>query len=151
MARTSAAAVSAILLRDYDVVTAPSLVPFIETATLIVDRVVECAAEDDKVHTTAELERIEAWLAAHYYSQTDKNYTSRSTEGASGAFAGQTGMHLQSTLYGQTAMNIDFSGCLAELQAAATLTPTPVNIVKATSFAWLGKPRSSQIDYDQRD
>lgn len=151
MARTNAAAVSAILLRDYDVATAPSLVPFIETASLIVDRVADCAIDKEKTLTTAELERIEAWLAAHYYSQSDRNYISRSTEGASGAFAGQTGMHLQSTLYGQTAVNLDYSGCLADLQAASTLTPTPVNVVQATSFAWLGKPRSSQIDYDQRD
>jgi len=143
VARTTPDAVEAILLSQYGSFGSDTetLTPFIETATVIVDRVVTCAATKSYSHSTAELERIEAWLAAHFYGHADQFYTSRSTSGASGSFGGQTGMRLEYTQYGQAAMTLDGSGCLEAINAKNY----------STRAAWLGKPPSDQIDYNQRD
>lgn len=120
--------------------TTPSLTPFIDTAAAIVDRVEACAILKSKTLTATELELVERWLAAHFYAVSDKPYASRSTSGASGSFHGQTGMYLEATLYGQTAMRVDYSGCLAALNKRAT-----------AGAMWLGKPPSEQIAYVDRD
>jgi hypothetical protein len=52
-------------------------------------------------------------------------------------------MYLESTLYGQTALVIDHSGCLATITAGAG--------PKTASAEWLGKPPSDQTDYEARD
>lgn len=145
MARTSAAAVKAILLpgKDYDNDQAADLTPFIDTASAMVDDVVACiSAKGGMALTAARLELIERWLAAHYFKVSDKPYSSRSTEGASGGFDGQTAMYLESTLYGQTALRLDSSGCL---DAAGGKE------VKTAGAAWLGRPPSEQTDYADRD
>lgn len=138
MARTTSASVQAVLKDDYDGAT--DLTPYIATASAIVDRVKTCATRKGKDLSDVELELVERWLAAHLYCQSDKPYTNRSTEGASGAFAGQTSMGFDSTLYGQTACRVDFSGCLLNIdkrQMARSL--------------WLGKTATEQLTYDQRN
>ena len=145
MSRTTSTAVQGILLSDYGPLedgTEPSLTPFIDTASAMVDDVVDCAALKDIVLTDARLELIERWLAAHLYAVSDKPYTSKSTEGASASFNGQTATYLEATLYGQTAMRLDSSNCLNAVGAAET---------KVASGFWLGKPPSEQIDYRDRD
>ena len=131
---------------DYDanpeVGSAPSLTPFIDTANVVVTRVAACALRKGITLSAAELELIERWLAALYYCQSDKPYASRSTAGASGSFHGQTGMYLTSTLYGQTALNIDSSGCLDAIANGPRKTATA---------SWLGKAPSEQTDYMDRD
>jgi len=119
----------------------PDLDPFIETASSIVDDVVECATAKGKTLTAAKLELIERWLAAHFYAVSDKPYTSRSTVDASGSFAGQTAMYFESTLYGQHAMRLDPSGCLDAIGGKER---------KRAGGSWLGKNPSSQIDYEDR-
>lgn len=142
MARTNSASVIGILIsgKQYDAKTAPSLTPFIDTAASIVDDVVACAAKKEIVLTSTKLELIERWLAAHAYAHADQLYSSSSAGGASGSFQGQTGMHLESTQYGQMAMNLDSSGCLRAINKGARAGVT-----------WLGKPPSSQIPYVDRD
>lgn len=117
MSRTTASAVESVLAAggDYDEERRPSLMPFIDTAAAITSRVQQCAARKGKALTLEELELVERWLAAHAYAQSDKPYTSKSTEGASASFSGQTGMGLDSTLYGQMALRVDPSGCLAAI------------------------------------
>lgn len=137
--RTDDTAVKTVLLRDYDTRNLPSLTAFIDTASAIVDRVATCAALKGKSLTTGELELVERWLAAHCYAQSDKTYASRSTAGASGSFDGKTDMGFDSTLYGQTAMRIDYSGCL-----------TAINKRQVAGAVWLGKPPSDQIAYVDR-
>jgi hypothetical protein len=61
------------------------------------------------------LQEIETLLACHFYSTKDQPYTSKSTNGASGSFQGQYGMHLERTMYGQDAIVMDVSGKLATL------------------------------------
>lgn len=142
MARTDSDSVIGVLGDDYGPKvdgTLPSMTPFIASATVIVDRVVTCAARKGITLTDAELELIERWLAAHFYSCSDKNITSKSTEGASASYAGQTEKGFDSTLYGQTAMRIDPSNCLFT-----------VDKTWMAGAIWLGKRPSSQTDYVDR-
>jgi hypothetical protein len=140
MARTNAGAVQKILMKDYDFVEIPTLQPFIESASAVVDRVVTCAINKGLPLTGTETELIERWLAAHFYAVSDKPYSSRSTDKASANFAGQTGMYLEFTQYGQQAVTLDWSGCLAALTKR-----------NRASMDWLGKAPSAQIDYTDRD
>jgi hypothetical protein len=139
MSRTTTLQVQALLGADYDGVS--DLQQFIDTATVITNRVETYAREfRGTVLSSAELELIERWLSAHFYCQSDKTYSTKATSGASGSFSGQTAMGLDSTLYGQTAMRIDYSGALVKIDKGSVATG-----------AWLGKPPSSQIPYNQRD
>lgn len=142
MARTTSEQVIGILIsgKQYDAKTTPDLTGFIETASAVVDRVITCAGRKEVILTDALLELIERWLSAHFYAHADQLFTSKSTAGASGSFQGQTGMHLESTQYGQTAMDLDYSGCLAAINKGAR-----------AGAIWLGKPVSQQINYLDRD
>ena len=111
MSRTTPEAVQQILAPlNYDGTT--DLQPFVDTATVFVDLVITCAANKGITLTTAQLERIEAYLSAHFYGHSDQFYQSRSTQGASGSFQGRTDLGLQGSQYGQTAVRLDTSGCL---------------------------------------
>lgn len=140
MARTTSSAVQLILLKDYDGEDLPSLSPYIEAATAIVDRVESCASEKEIPLSATELELIERWLSAHFYQMSDQAYTSKSTGGASGSFKGQFGAGFEITTYGQMALRLDYSGCLSAIDKRQT----------AGAF-WLGKEPSNQTPYYQRD
>ncbi len=140
--RTTTSAVAAVMLpgKDYDTDAAPSLQPFIDTASVIVDRVNTCATNKGITLSVGELELIERWLAAHCYCMSDQTYASKNTEGAGASFHGQTGLNLDATKYGQMAQSLDYSGCLSAINKRA----------RASGF-WLGKAPSSQINYNDRD
>lgn len=138
--RTTSALVIEILDRNYNTRDAPSLTPFIAAANSLVNRVRTCAREKSLALSTTELELLERWLAAHMYCQADRTYRQKSTGKASGAFDGITKDGLESTMYGQTALRIDYSGCLRQIHTGASAT-----------VIWLGKPPSEQIDYADRD
>lgn len=143
--RTDADAVKELMApgNDYSLSRAPSLTRFIAMASSVVDRVETCAGGKDITLTDTELEQIECALAAHFFCMSDQTYASRSTGGASGSFHGQTGMYLEGTKYGQMALSLDYSGCLGAIASG--------NQRKTASMAWLGKPRSEQTPYDERD
>lgn len=138
--RTRESDVQDILGGNYDSAKSPSLKGFIASASVIVDNVTTCATRKGITVDSNTSELIERWLAAHMYMMSDKAYQSRSTRGASGVFQGQTGMRLESTDYGQTAMVLDPSGCLEN-----------INKRQIARADWLGKPPSEQIPYDQRN
>ncbi len=147
MPRTTSANVIGILGNNYDAANQPDLAPFIQTANVLTSRVVAMAAGNTSfspgvgvVMGADELERIEAYLAAHFYARSDPLYRSRTTAGASGQFQ-TTGQDqgLASTDYGRDAMDLDYSGSLKKLN----------KLSRASGF-WLGKPPSQQIPYDQR-
>lgn len=145
MARTTSTAVIAVLLDDYGPRgdgTLPDLTAFVETASAVVDDVEDCAAARDRTLGSTRLELIERWLAAHFYAVSDQPYRSKSTADASATFQGDTAMYFEATKYGQTAMRLDPSGCLAAIGGAAP--------ARARAF-WLGKPPSEQTDYEDRD
>lgn len=141
MARTDADLVKAVLApgNDYDLANAPSLTRFITTANLVTSRVAACATAKDIALSTEELTEIETWLAAHYYAMSDQTYASKTTGGQSASFHGQTGKRLEATKYGQTALDLDYSGCLSAISLRAF-----------ASSKWLGKNPSDQIPYTQR-
>jgi len=144
MARTDSAAVKAILAggRDYDTKKNPSLDPYIEWADAIIDDVVECASDDGITIDDARAKKLCGWLAAHAYKMSDQQFSSKSTGGASASFGGQTGKYLEATKYGQMALMLDPSGCLAIIidQAQGNVPPT-------VGGGWLGTPRRQQTDY----
>lgn len=140
-ARTTIVAVKNILApgKDYDDRREPTLTGFVATASAIVDRVVACAAADGVTLNSIEQELIERWLAAHYYKCSDRQYASKNTAGAGASFTGQYAMGLKATLYGQCAMDLDPSGCLAALVDHAV-----------ASADWLGKTPTEQTAYEDR-
>jgi len=137
--RTSATAVMSILGDNYS--DSISLEPFIETASGVVDQLVNYGNDIGVTVSTALQELIERWLAAHYYAIADQLYSSKSTQGASATFQGQTGMGLDATLYGQQAKSLDITGYLRMIDKG----------ISRVSVLWLGKPPSEQIDYVDRD
>lgn len=137
MSRTNANAVRDLLGNQYD--GSSSLIPFIDTASVIVTRVVACATKKSVTLSTEEQELIERYLAAHFYGNKDQFYSSKSTAGASASFMGQTGMRLDGSNYGQTAQTLDPSGCLAALSKGAK-----------ASIMWLGKNKLDRIDAEDR-
>ena len=138
MARVTSATVESLLADNYDGST--DLDQFIGLATRMVDRLVTCAALKSVTFSTDELADIEKLLAAHFYQMSDEGYTSKSTGKASGSFKGQFADGLKRTTYGQSALILDPSGCLAAASSGARAGGT-----------WLGKPKSDQLDYDERN
>ncbi len=137
--RTTEEAVKIILGDNYD--DSSSLEGFIETAKVMTDEMVTCAASRGVSHSAALLERIEAYLAAHFYGHADQFYTEKKTGDADAVFQGKTEMGLQSTQYGQTAISLDKSGCLMTFSKGAP----------RVGVAWLGKAPSNQTDYADRN
>jgi len=142
VARTDADAVQEILRGNYDSDNSPALAPVIRTASLLVDRL----ASKDSTVSSATLKEIECYLAAHFYGHHDQFVQNKSTEGASGSFMGQTAMFFSSSQYGQTAMMLDPTGLLAELEQQAK------GGVRRVGSYWLGtryKNDESQTASDQ--
>jgi hypothetical protein len=136
-ARTTPEAVKEILLRHYDTVNEPSLQAFIDSAASLVDYVVSQDADSILSKETQEL--TERWLAAHGYAHADQLYSQKQTGRASSTFQGKTGMHLQSTQYGQMAMMLDVTGTLVRLNNDAAKGGK-----SSAGLIWLGSDHSLQ-------
>lgn len=130
MARTTSKAVRSIL--DPDVPEDTDFSPFIQSANVIVDRLRVAAINKGIALTTKELTLIEMWLAAYYTCAREPQYRSKSTIGASGSWEVKD--------YLEMAKSLDPSGTLAALMEHRKATIT-----------WLGKARSKQTPYDQRN
>lgn len=135
MARTDAAAIGLVIELDPDI----SLVGVIRTANVMVNNLLSCATANGIAIDSDTLTEIETWLAAHLYAHQDPQYSEKRTEKAMGKFQGQTGMGLESTMWGQTALLLDPSGCLKGQQEQ-----------QLVGGFWLGKSPTEQIPYDQR-
>lgn len=131
MSRTTAVDVQAILGGNWDGKT--DLTPYIDTASAVVDDVVECATARSVTVTATRAELIERWLAAHYYTQMDPLYTSKSTQSASGSFKDHG--------YDKTAIGLDPSGCLSGV----------LNGRKVARTFWLGQREYEETDYAERN
>lgn len=114
-------AVQAVLMSDYDTVNNPDLTIFIAVASPMVDQVVKMAAYKTRYNRNIQSpgaslqERVECYLAAHFYVASDRQLTTKSTSGASGAFAGVGGTDIEATSYGRAAILADISGCLKNI------------------------------------
>jgi len=121
-----------------------NLTAYIRTANKIVDKV--SSNDTDSELTNDDLKEIETYLAAHFYTFRDQQYASTKKGDAQDNYQGKTAMYFDSSFYGQTAKMIDVTGYLAGLQTSAE------NGGKITvNIDWLGKPKSEQIDYIDRD
>ena len=137
MARTTSQSVLAVL--PLEVPAGTDMTAFITPASLLVDYV---ATKDTAgILTAAMLTQIETYVAAHLYARRDPQYQSKTTGKASAVFQGQTGLRLDGTHWGQDAMVLDVTGCLAALNKGKTVV----------QGLWLGKAPSDQIDYEDRD
>lgn len=140
MSRTNSSAVIAVLGDDYGPRadgSTPSMTPYIDTASNLVDQVVVDSTAAGYSLTGATLELIERWLSAHYYTKSDPAYTSRSTEGASGSFVRSS---QDPEPYLGPAIDLDPSGCLNALLKR-----------QRAGAVWGGKTASTQLTYDQRN
>jgi hypothetical protein len=142
MPRTNGTLVKAILApgKDYDERRNPSLDPFIEVASGMIDDLVTlCQNSGILPPPDARLKTLEGWVAAWAYKNSDQQMAS-STARSSASFKGQTGMMLQSNHYGQTAITLDPTGILGSQNAKATV-----------GGQWSGRPPSAQTPYRQRN
>ena len=141
MVRTNEGLVKGVLTQDYNERKLPALLPFMTAANSLVDDVIECASSKGVAVSDAKAELIETWLAAHFYKYAyDRQFSNKSTAGASGSYTGQTAMYLEGTTYGHTAIVLDRSLCLVNFSKQQV----------AGGF-WMGKAPSEQIDYVDRD
>lgn len=124
---------------DYDNENSRSLTRYIRAANILVNAVSTCMVDNDLTPDSDVLTELETWLAAHFYQASDQGYAEKRTERAMGKFHGQTGKYLEGTKYGQAALTMDTSGCLAEISMAQHATAT-----------WGGKTPEEQIDYEDR-
>lgn len=139
--RTTPSDVQAIVEHDPTV----SMVPYIAAASAMLDQVVASCKPAASL-STAKLKIIETWLAAHFYSVRDQQF-SQETEGkGSATYQGQTQMNLTSSKYGQTAMMLDGSNCLASRNLEVT-----TGMRRVAGTIWGGKPPSAQTPYRDRD
>lgn len=141
--RTISASVQAILGGHYDSDAATDLTPFIATANVLTDQVDACDTNNSLDST--ELELIERYLSAHFYAHSDQIAKSRTTGDASISFQGTTGKGLDSTQYGQTAMLLDETGCLTRKNTQM------IEGKKRATVTWMGKAKSAQTNYIDRD
>jgi hypothetical protein len=108
MARTTSALVAGIIEVDEDI----NLTPFIEAANILVT---QCCTDLTDDYTTDELEKIETWLAAHFYTVRDMRAVSEKAGSVSERFQSKVDLGLSTSHYGQMAMTLDYQGGLASL------------------------------------
>jgi hypothetical protein len=136
VARTSTAAVQEVLDSEYNGTT--SLTPSVDSATVVVDQVVTCAAAKGITISAGQAELIERWLACFFYQAADPGYTNRSTLNKSGGFINDSGDFLNRFL--RRAALIDTSGCLTAIFKRQT-----------ASIAWGGKTVSEKLMFEDRN
>ena len=106
--RTTATSVKLIIDTS---LTDPEIEAFIGSASVLIDAaLVDSGLGEDL------LENIEMWLTAHMIASTrERQAKSESAGGASITYQGETGLGLNSTMYGQQVLMLDTSGSFAGL------------------------------------
>lgn len=129
--RTTAEKIQGIVEWDSD--TWPSLDPFIDIANeLVTERCTNSGYSADR------LEKIERWLAAHFYASAPDPRTSMERAGTvSQMFQFKIGMGFKGTQYGMTAMRLDTAGNLASLDNTMDTVKVPIGGV---GIRYLGIP-----------
>lgn len=97
---------------EVDATISTDLVPFMTAANMIVTKA--CTSSG---YTAEELEMIERWLAAHFYTIRDNRVASEGVKGINASYQHAVGLMLKSSMQGQTAMVLDTHGNLAALSA----------------------------------
>lgn len=92
------------------ITTSKAIQPFIDMAVALTD---DCLTGENISNDL--LKNIQTWLTAHLISVTEPGIKSEKVLSASVTYHGQTGMGLDSTLYGQMVKQLDKTGSLANL------------------------------------
>lgn len=121
MSRTTAVEVKKLVEVDASIST--DLIPFITTASSLVDSVVATAkkADGSNYYNDTQLELIERWLAAHFYTVRDNRAAAEKADIVSVNYQYDIGKMLSSSMQGQTALMLDTAGGLASLSKQAEL------------------------------
>ena len=129
--RTTDQAVKDTLLDNYDSERAFSLTRFISMANSMTNRIQ--AADTKGILSEADLTLIETLLGAHYYTLGDELFSSREEGKSKGTFKGQSGRGLDSSQFGQAAMEFDATGTLVQINRDVTKGKT-----RQPGAIWLG-------------
>jgi len=106
--RTTNALVEAIIEVESGIV----LTPFIAAANTLVTKFCTDLDED---YTAAELQQIETWLAAHFYTVRDPRADEERAGPVSQRLQSKVDLGLSTSHYGQMAMTLDYYGGLSAL------------------------------------
>ena len=107
--------------------TVPEIDEFIALANLIVERNLVASKLD---YEDDELVKIELYLSCHFCALKEPRTAAEKVDVISTTVQGKTGMNLDSTFYGQTAMMVDRFGLLKKLGEKRLAT-----VLAITSFA----------------
>lgn len=146
MPRTTVTAVIQLMAPgyDYDEFQAPSLDPFILSATgLTTGWVAAIARYRPELSTpdTGTQEIMERWLAAFFFKLVDQQFKTKNSGRSSATFRGDDGDGLKANTYGMGALGID----------APYKVLAPLYEGRFANTQWLGKVPSEQIPYADRD
>lgn len=108
--RTTSNAVGEIIEVDSSI----SVTPFIEAASALVDDV--CV---NSGYAATKLELIERWLAAHFYAIRDPRAVQEQAGSVRATYQSKVDLGLNTTHYGQMAMQLDTAGNLSTHNASA--------------------------------
>lgn len=115
-----------------------NLTPFITMASLQVDQ--HCSAYDATTDAVL-LELIERNLAAHHLCMRDPRVQSEKAGVVSATYiAPSDGKYFEATIYGQTALALDWRGGLSILQATMKKGAVPFSI------GWAGVPTKAEVE-----
>lgn len=132
MARTTPELVAGIIEVD----DGDDLEPFIDVANELVTEV--CAPV--VTYSAPRLEKIERWLAAHFYAiQRPRNFLEQAGT-LREQIESKVDLGFNVTRYGQQAMRLDTAGGLAALDAQSGGADSATVIRPKRSMTWLGRP-----------
>lgn len=100
--------------------TITNYTPFILAASLMVDNNLVDSGLNDET-----LKEIERWLAAHFIAIRDPRLSAEKAGSVSVDYQHKLGLNLQSSMYGQQALALDYTGTLYRLSEGDSV-PTPI-------------------------
>lgn len=139
MARTTRALVGTIIELDPEVIPDDAAMePFITVAN---ELVTEACVDNgpSTAYTSARLELIERWLAAHLYTNRDPRAVNEKAGAVGATYQSKVDLGFDTSHYGQTAMRLDTNGGLAKLNDDAKKGRPRVSVY------WPGTP-ADEVD-----
>ena len=130
--RTTTALIEGII----EVNSAISLTPFIAAANAIVTQVSTDLPSMKTAYTTEQLQTIETWLSAHFYTVRDMRAERERAGSVEEKFQSKVDLGFNTSHYGQMAMRLDWHGGLAALDKKILK-----GNYKVPTVSWLGKTK----------
>ena len=135
MARTTKAEIEEIIEIDVEIIPDDAaMAPFITAANMLVTQCCTGANGPSTAYDTTQLEMIERYLAAHFYTNRDPRASSEKAGPVGVSYQDRVDLGFDSSFYGQTAMRLDFNGGLAKVNEDTKKGKPTVGV------AWLGTP-----------